>query len=97
MGGTYNVHSRSSLSQQLHLAMDPTYPLVPIVNFFGLFLVILCIYGSSLTAWNTGVHMYAIWVALECLVRGINSIIWHGNIRNIAPIWCDISEQSMWN
>ena len=72
--------------------MDPTFPLVPIANFLGFCLVLLCIYGSPLTSWNTGVHMYAIWVALECLIRGINSITWHGSVKDFAPVWCDISE-----
>ncbi|KAK7026810.1 a-factor receptor [Paramarasmius palmivorus] len=34
-----------------------------------------------------------LWTAALCLVRFVNSIVWAGNVDNVAPIWCDISTQ----
>ena len=31
-----------------------------------------------------------IWTGLGCLLQGINSIVWDGNMINRAPIYCDI-------
>ena len=31
-----------------------------------------------------------IWAGLGCLLQGINSIIWNGNIINRVPVYCDI-------
>ncbi|KAG1793536.1 GPCR fungal pheromone mating factor [Suillus plorans] len=36
-----------------------------------------------------------IWAALSCLNQFINSIVWHNNAINWAPIWCDISIRIM--
>jgi len=44
-----------------------------------------------LEAWNTGTCMYMFWTALGLLNQFINSIVWHGNAINWAPVWCDIS------
>lgn len=75
--------------------MDPTYPLNPIVQFICFFLVILPLASGLLKPWNTGICMYAIWVALSSLIRGTNAIIWFDNVNIIAPIWCDISMQCL--
>lgn len=72
--------------------MDPTYPLLPIANFICLFLVLLPLSTLVRGSWNMGVHVLAIWVALESLIRGVNSIVWADNANVIAPVWCDISE-----
>nr|AVI69657.1 pheromone receptor [Cyclocybe aegerita] len=42
-------------------------------------------------AWNTGTCLYMAWTGLACLNQFINSIIWHDNAINWAPVWCDIS------
>ncbi|KAF9522496.1 pheromone B alpha 1 receptor [Crepidotus variabilis] len=46
-----------------------------------------------LEAWNTGTCLYMIWTGLSCLNAFINSIIWHKNAINWAPVWCDISSK----
>ncbi|TDL13323.1 fungal pheromone STE3G-protein-coupled receptor, partial [Rickenella mellea] len=40
---------------------------------------------------NTGIILYSLWVSIACLNQFINSVIWHNNALNSAPVWCDIS------
>ncbi|KAG2056570.1 STE3-domain-containing protein [Suillus hirtellus] len=70
------------------------YPLYPIFAFLG-FVVALIPLPWHLQAWNSGTCYYMIWAALSCLNQFINSIIWHNNAINWAPIWCDISIRIM--
>ncbi|TDL15323.1 pheromone receptor [Rickenella mellea] len=70
--------------------MDPTYPLYPIFAFVCFILVLIPL-PWHLQAWNTGTCMYMIWTGVVCLIQFANSIIWHGNTINKAPIYCDIS------
>nr|AGG68697.1 putative pheromone receptor [Flammulina velutipes]QPK40831.1 putative pheromone receptor [Flammulina velutipes] len=73
---------------------DPTYPLLSVFSFIG-FVVSLIPLPWHLQAWNSGTCAFMIWTAALCLVRFINSVIWHGNMDNVAPVWCDISTQIM--
>ena len=48
----------------VNMARDVTYPLVPVINFLGVFLVLLPFSTRTLRQrWNTGICMYAIYVA----------------------------------
>ncbi|KIM66578.1 hypothetical protein SCLCIDRAFT_1211347 [Scleroderma citrinum Foug A] len=67
-----------------------SYPLFPVLAFLG-FIVSLIPLPWHLQAWNSGTCSYMIWVALSCLVVFVNSVVWHGNVTNWAPVWCDIS------
>lgn len=83
-----------SLSQSIRLvlhtiAMDPTYPAFPIFAFVAFVLVLIPL-PWHLQAWNSGTCLYMIWIAIGSLNFFINSIIWHGNAIDWAPIWCDI-------
>ena len=49
--------------------------------------IVLIIYEP---AWNTATCLFMIWTGLGCLLQGINSIVWNGNMVNRAPIYCDI-------
>lgn len=73
--------------------MDPIYPLAPIANFIGCFFVIITLLSLCYRPWNTGVFMFAVYVFLQSLVVGVNAIVWSDNVRDVAPVWCDISEQ----
>jgi pheromone a factor receptor len=44
------------------------------------------------TAWNMGTVIYMGWTSVSLLIYFINSVVWDGNIDNVAPVWCDISE-----
>nr|AAF01420.1 Rcb3.42 [Coprinopsis cinerea] len=69
---------------------DPTYPAFPVLSFIGFVLVLIPL-PWHLQAWNSGTCLYMIWTALGCLNFFINSIVWHGNAIDRAPLWCDIS------
>ena len=75
-------------------AMDPTYPLAPIANFIActmiLFALFVNVYLSK--SWNFPVSMFALWTAVSSIATGVNAIIWSDNVKNIAPVWCDISK-----
>ncbi|KAF9462766.1 STE3-like pheromone receptor [Collybia nuda] len=69
---------------------DPSYPAFSIFSFIG-FVVVLIPLPWHFQAWNSGTCLFMIWTAVGCLNLFINSIIWHGNVKDVAPIWCDIS------
>ncbi|TDL19941.1 fungal pheromone STE3G-protein-coupled receptor [Rickenella mellea] len=70
--------------------MDPTYPVYPIVSFLC-FLLVLSPLPWQFRAWNTGTCMYILWTATDCLIWFINSLVWHNNAIDWAPVYCDIS------
>lgn len=76
--------------------MDPTYPLVPIANVIAFFLCLApLLTGLMRRSWNVGVIMYALWVAVESLTTAVNTIVWSDNVKNVAPVWCDISKLTL--
>ncbi|KAM5538793.1 hypothetical protein V8D89_007515 [Ganoderma adspersum] len=69
---------------------DPTYPLFPIFSFLG-FVLALAPIPWHLQAWNAGTCIYMLWASLASLVEFVDSIVWYGSLRDVAPVWCDIS------
>ncbi|KAI0632782.1 STE3-domain-containing protein [Trametes polyzona] len=69
---------------------DPTYPLFPIFAFLG-FLAALVPLPWHFQAWNAGTCIYMLWAALASLVEFVDSIVWNGSLKDVAPVWCDIS------
>ncbi|TDL26939.1 STE3-domain-containing protein [Rickenella mellea] len=74
----------------IDMKSDPTYPAFPIFSFIGFVLALVPI-SWHLQAWNGGTCLYMLWASVACLNYFINSIVWHGNALNPAPVWCDIS------
>ena len=72
--------------------MDPTYPLVPLMNFVSAFLTLLTFLTAQLReSWNMGVCMLSAWVFVTTLSTGIQTVIWKDNAdTGIAPVFCDI-------
>ncbi|KAF4611600.1 hypothetical protein D9613_004065 [Agrocybe pediades] len=70
--------------------MLDTYPIFPIFAFLGFVLVLIPL-PWHLQALNSGTCLFMIWTAIGCLNQFVNSVVWHGNIIDWAPIWCDIS------
>jgi Pheromone A receptor len=68
---------------------DLSYPAYSIFSFIS-FVIVLIPLPWHLQALNSGTCLFMIWTAIGCLNLFINSIIWHGNIIDWAPIWCDI-------
>ncbi len=79
----------SSLPHTSSRNMDPTYPVYPIVSFLCFFLVLSPL-PWQFRAWNTGTCMYILWTATGCLIWFINSLVWHNNAIDWAPVYCDI-------
>ncbi|KAF8200239.1 pheromone A receptor-domain-containing protein [Pholiota molesta] len=69
---------------------DPSYPAFPVFAFLSFILVLIPL-PWHFQAWNSGTCLYMIWTAIGCLNLFINSIIWHNNAIDWAPVWCDIS------
>ncbi|KAJ6451997.1 pheromone A receptor-domain-containing protein [Mycena vitilis] len=72
------------------LFYQESYPLYPVFAFLGFVLVLIPL-PWHFQAWNAGTCLFMIWTALACLNNFINSIVWHNNITDWAPVWCDIS------
>lgn len=68
---------------------DPSYPVFPVFSFLSFVLVLIPL-PWHLQAWNAGTCLYMLWTAIALLNQFVNSIVWHGNALNPAPIWCDI-------
>ncbi|KAH8101257.1 pheromone receptor Rcb3 B45 [Cristinia sonorae] len=71
---------------------DATYPAYPVFAFLAAVLVLIPL-PWHLQAWNAGTCLFMVWTSIACLNLGINSIVWHSNAINHAPIWCDISSR----
>ncbi|KAG1750492.1 GPCR fungal pheromone mating factor, partial [Suillus paluster] len=69
---------------------NPTYPLLPVFSCLTFFLVLIP-FPWHLQAWNAGTCVYMFWGGISCLIQFVNSIVWHNNVLNVAPVWCDIS------
>ncbi|KAF8239215.1 fungal pheromone STE3G-protein-coupled receptor [Tricholoma matsutake] len=61
--------------------MDPTYPLFPIFAFLGFILSLISL-PWHFQAWNSETCFYMMWTSLACLIKFVNSIVWHGNALN---------------
>ncbi|RXW13263.1 hypothetical protein EST38_g12588 [Candolleomyces aberdarensis] len=73
---------------------EATYPLFPIFCLLGFIFSVIPL-PWHLQAWNSGTVYFMMWSALACLNLFINSIVWADNVRNSAPIWCEISIRIM--
>ncbi|KAF9029936.1 STE3-domain-containing protein [Hymenopellis radicata] len=71
------------------MAYPPNW-LFTLFSFLGLVLVLLPL-PWHLQAWNIGTCAYMIWTTIGCFITFVNSIVWNGRFRDIAPVWCDIS------
>ncbi|RDB18297.1 Pheromone B alpha 3 receptor [Hypsizygus marmoreus] len=69
---------------------DPAYPAFSVFSFLGFVLVLIPL-PWHFQAWNSGTCLFMIWTAIGSLNLFINSIIWHNNAIDWAPVWCDIS------
>ncbi|KAF9265062.1 pheromone receptor [Marasmius fiardii PR-910] len=71
---------------------DPAFPYFPILALLTSILVLIPL-PWHLQQWNAGTCLFMLWSSIICLISFVNSLIWHGNVNNIAPVWCDISSQ----
>ncbi|KAI0314140.1 GPCR fungal pheromone mating factor [Amylostereum chailletii] len=71
--------------------MDPTYPLVPILNFVAAFLTLLPLLINPKMLRNVGVTMLAIWLLSLEIIQGVDAVVWSDHANDVAPVWCDIA------
>lgn len=45
-----------------------------------------------LQAWNVGACLLMLWLLLGCVNYAVNAIVWHSDVIDRAPVWCDICE-----
>ncbi|TFK50595.1 fungal pheromone STE3G-protein-coupled receptor [Heliocybe sulcata] len=69
---------------------DIPYPLYPVFALLGFILVLIPL-PWHVRSWNSGTCWYMLWTGLGCAVHFVNSVLWHGSVSNMAPVWCDIS------
>lgn len=68
---------------------DPAYPAFSVLILFAAVLVLIPL-PWHLQSLNAGTCLFMIWTSIACLNLGVNSIVWHGNAIDVAPVWCDI-------
>ncbi|KAI0316931.1 pheromone A receptor-domain-containing protein [Amylostereum chailletii] len=92
MSWTQVISNRWPAALVVHSTMDPTYPLIPIVNFVSAALVLLTILPRCMQhSWNAGLLMLASWVFIISILRAVNAIVWSNSFEDLAPVFCDIS------
>lgn len=93
------LHHSSEIPPSFSLhpdSMDPTYPLVPIANFLACVLVVIPLAHMLTRPWNTGVYVFALWTLLSSLSTAINTLVWSNDIKDRAPVWCDICKSPIY-
>jgi len=74
-------------------AEDPSYPLYPVATIIcSASLAFVLLTNFIRQRWNTGVSLLCIYLFLENLLEGINSIIWASNEDIKLLVYCDIGE-----
>ena len=66
-----------------------TYPLYPIIVFFGSILVLIPL-PWHLQAWNSGTCYFIFWTCVACLNQFLNSVVWASDMVDRAPWFCEI-------
>lgn len=64
---------------------------LPVAALICAFLVLLPL-PWHLRAGTVPTVSISLWLLLSNLVNGINAVIWSGNVRIVARVWCDIGK-----
>ena len=77
--------------------MDPTFPLVPLLNFICAILTLSPLYVHTFRSksWNIPIFAISLWTSVECIITGVNATIWSNNVQDVAPVWCDICKSML--
>ena len=74
-------------------AVDPTYPLYPIISLLSAGMALLVLLTSFIRqSWNLGLAFLCFWLFLENLTGAIDQIIWSDNADIKLYVYCDIGE-----
>ncbi|KAJ7231609.1 GPCR fungal pheromone mating factor, partial [Mycena rebaudengoi] len=73
------------------MAVDPSYPLYPILCIGSAFFMFLILTHSFIRqTWNLAVTFLCIGLFLDNLTHGINAVVWRDNADIKAHVYCDI-------
>ncbi|KAJ7587532.1 pheromone A receptor-domain-containing protein [Mycena floridula] len=73
------------------MAVDPTYPLYPILCIVSAFFMFLILSHSFIRQnWNLAVTLLCVGLFLDNLTHGINAVAWRDNADIRVPVYCDI-------
>ena len=67
------------------------YPDIPVLSAIGAVLLLVPL-PSQLRARNIATLTLILSTFLESIISIVNTLVWNGNTRNVAPVWCDIGE-----
>ncbi|KZV75247.1 fungal pheromone STE3G-protein-coupled receptor [Peniophora sp. CONT] len=73
-------------------ALDPTFPLYPIVcvlSSISLLLVLMTTFVRQ--SWNLGVAFLCFWLPIETLILAVDTIVWADNADVKLYVYCDIA------
>lgn len=82
----------STMSADLDLS--GTYPYFPIITFLGMVWVLVPSAGHFRKG-NSGTLLLIFWIFSLNLIFFVDTIVWHANIRNPHPVWCDIGTRGI--
>ncbi|KAF7354317.1 STE3-domain-containing protein [Mycena venus] len=73
------------------MAVDPTYPLYPVLCIISAFCMFLVLTHSFIRqTWNLAVTFLCIGVFFDNLTHGFNAVVWRDNSDIKVPVYCDI-------
>lgn len=73
------------------MAVDPSYPMLPIAYFLSSIMLLLVLLTNFVRQkWNFSVTLLSFWLFVECLTYGINTIVWADNFDLKLWVYCDI-------
>ncbi|KAJ7026349.1 pheromone A receptor-domain-containing protein [Mycena alexandri] len=73
------------------MAVDPTYPLYPVLCILSACFMFLVLTHSFIRqSWNLAVTLLCVGLFLDNLTLGINAIVWRDNTDIKVPVYCDL-------
>lgn len=67
------------------------YPILPVGAFVAAFLVLVTAFWHW-RARNVPTLSLIFWLFILNVIYGVNSLAWSSDVRDKAPLWCDICE-----
>ena len=67
------------------------YPEIPVLSAIVAVLVLVPL-PSQLRARNIATLTLILSTFLGNIITTVNTLVWNGNTRNVAPVWCDIGQ-----
>ena len=88
---TCSGYNGGNLASAVPSSPPMRYPILPAGAFLAAFLVLI----PACWLWrtrNVPTLSLIVWLFILNVVFGANSLVWSDNVRDKAPIWCDICE-----